>query len=211
MPYAVRQHSTERVKSKFHGRQMHLMFCCCWQYDNDTRVMETHSSYPQWGIYHGLTLKKHASYENRAVSRGKVKICRFVYQQQFFLPCENCVLGRIRIDDIFRCWADDSSWFWASRAFNTWEASVRNSCIHQCLKNVSVSFQKQLPSVLWRCLLGVKKSIRSVKIWVMWCWHGYLQKWSANSLHMVQLMPVPPHHLCFSKIQNALSFWYRLT
>ena len=34
---------------------------------------------------------------------------------------------------------------------------------------------------------------------------------SANRLHMVQLMPLPPHHVCFSKIQNGLSFWYRLT
>ena len=34
----------------------------------------------------------------------------------------------------------------------------------------------------------------------------------ANDLHMVQLMPLPPHHLfCFSKIQNGLSFWYRPT
>ena len=31
------------------------------------------------------------------------------------------------------------------------------------------------------------------------------------SLHMVQLMPLRPHHVCFSKIQNGLSFWYRLT
>jgi len=31
---------------------------------------------------------------------------------------------------------------------------------------------------------------------------------SANDLHMVQLMPLSPHHLCFSKIQNGLSFWY---
>ena len=27
---------------------------------------------------------------------------------------------------------------------------------------------------------------------------------SANDLHMVQLMPLPPHHLCFSKIQNGM-------
>ena len=32
-----------------------------------------------------------------------------------------------------------------------------------------------------------------------------------NDLHMVQLMPLPPHRLCFSKMQNGLSFWYRLT
>ena len=34
---------------------------------------------------------------------------------------------------------------------------------------------------------------------------------SANDLHMVWLMSLPPHHLCFSKIQNGLSFWYRPT
>ena len=34
---------------------------------------------------------------------------------------------------------------------------------------------------------------------------------SANSLHMVQLMPLPPHHVFFSKIHNGFSFWYRLT
>jgi len=27
-------------------------------------------------------------------------------------------------------------------------------------------------------------------------------------LHIVQPMPLPPYHLCFSKIQNGLSFWY---
>jgi len=28
---------------------------------------------------------------------------------------------------------------------------------------------------------------------------------------MVQLTPLPPHHLCCSKIQNGLSVWYRPT
>ena len=27
-------------------------------------------------------------------------------------------------------------------------------------------------------------------------------------MHMVQLMPLTPHRLCFSKTQNVLSFWY---
>ena len=40
---------------------------------------------------------------------------------------------------------------------------------------------------------------------------GYHLEQSANSLHLVQLMPLPPRHVCFSKIQNGLSFWYRLT
>jgi len=67
------------------------------------------------------------------------------------------------------------------------------------------------PSVLWHCWMGVRKGIQPVKTWVMRCWRGYLLEWSANSLHMVQLMLLPPHHVCFSKIQNGLSFWYRLT
>ena len=33
----------------------------------------------------------------------------------------------------------------------------------------------------------------------------------ANDLLVVQLMPLLPRHLCFSKIQNGLSFWYRPT
>ena len=28
-------------------------------------------------------------------------------------------------------------------------------------------------------------------------------------MHMVQLMPLPLHHICFSKIQNGLSLWYQ--
>jgi len=30
-----------------------------------------------------------------------------------------------------------------------------------------------------------------------------------NDLHTVQLMPLLPHHLSFSKIQSGLSSWYR--
>jgi len=40
-----------------------------------------------------------------------------------------------------------------------------------------------MPSVLWHCWLGVRKSIRSVKKWVMGYWRGYLSevwwKWLA--------------------------------
>jgi len=31
-----------------------------------------------------------------------------------------------------------------------------------------------LPSVLWCCLLGIRRSMWPVKNWVMRCWHGYL-------------------------------------
>jgi len=33
----------------------------------------------------------------------------------------------------------------------------------------------------------------------------------ANDSHMVQLMPLPTHHLLIIKIQNGLPFWCRLT
>jgi len=33
----------------------------------------------------------------------------------------------------------------------------------------------------------------------------------AHDLHMVQLMPLPSHHLLPSKIQNDLPFWCQLT
>jgi len=46
-----------------------------------------------------------------------------------------------------------------------------------------------------------------IRAGVVWCWHCLTR--GANDMHMVQLMPLPPHHLCFNKIQNSLSFWYR--
>ena len=33
----------------------------------------------------------------------------------------------------------------------------------------------------------------------------------ANDLHMVKLIPLLHHHLCFRKTLNGLSFWYRFT
>ena len=50
-------------------------------------------------------------------------------------------------------------------------------------------------SVLWYCWLGVKKSIRPVKI--DWWGTGVVicLECGANDLHVVQLMPLPPHNL----------------
>jgi len=57
-----------------------------------------------------------------------------------------------------------------------------------------------LPSALSHCWLGIRKSIRPVKNWVMgeW-WRGAgvvicLER-GANDLHMIQLMPLPRHLL----------------
>jgi len=62
------------------------------------------------------------------------------------------------------------------------------------MKTASVILPDILPSVLWRCSLGSRKGILPVKTWwgtgVVIC-----LEWGANDLHMVQLMPLPCHHL----------------
>ena len=60
---------------------------------------------------------------------------------------------------------------------------------------ISVSHYDLLPSVLWRYWLGVRKSIRPVK--TEWWGTGVIicLKRVADDLHMVQLMPLPSHHL----------------
>jgi len=52
-----------------------------------------------------------------------------------------------------------------------------------------------MPSVLWCCWLSVKKSMQLVKI--EWWGAGMVSclERGADDLHMVQLMPLPPHHL----------------
>ena len=65
-----------------------------------------------------------------------------------------------------------------------------------------------LPLVLWHCWLGIRKSIRPVKKWMMRCWHGYLSgarcKWfaygpaDATATHSIIS--------CFVKIQIGLTF-----
>jgi len=65
-----------------------------------------------------------------------------------------------------------------------------------------------LPSVLWLCWLGSRKGIRSVKNWVVGCWHGYLSeaRCSGAHLHMAKLMPLPLTESCFNKIQIGFAF-----
>jgi len=54
---------------------------------------------------------------------------------------------------------------------------------------------KVVPSVLWRCWLGSRNGIRSVK--TEWWGTGMIicLERGANDLRTVQLMPLPPHHL----------------
>ena len=62
-----------------------------------------------------------------------------------------------------------------------------------------------LPSVLWRCWLGGRKSIRPVK--KEWWGAGVvicLER--VADLHMAQLMPLPLTVSCFSKVQIGFTF-----
>jgi len=66
---------------------------------------------------------------------------------------------------------------------------------------VFVNFCVVKCSVLWRCWLGVRKSIWPVKNWVVVC---CLER--GADLHMAQLMPLPLTVSCFSKIQIGFTF-----
>ena len=72
-----------------------------------------------------------------------------------------------------------------------------------------------MPSVLWRCWLGGRKSIRPVKNWAVGCWRSYLERTKLSvviclergaDLHMAQLMPLPLTISSFSKIQIGFIF-----
>ena len=65
-------------------------------------------------------------------------------------------------------------------------------------------------SVLWCWCLGSRKGIRSVKNWVVGCWHGYLSRARCRFAY-AQLMPLPLTISCSSKSRLVLPFWCRLT
>jgi len=73
-------------------------------------------------------------------------------------------------------------------------------------KNYDITFVcNNLPSVLWRCWLGGRKSIRPVKN--EWWGAGMVicLEWGAD-LHMAQLMPLPLTVSCFRKIKIGFTF-----
>ena len=76
------------------------------------------------------------------------------------------------------------------------------------------SFSGHVPSVLWRCCLRIRNSIRRVKNWVMTCWCGYL---SGVRCRLFAYGPADatasqaPSSLASFKSRLVLPFWYRLT
>jgi len=57
-------------------------------------------------------------------------------------------------------------WYWLTRVVP--EKGPLNGCVCVCVHLLLT------PSVLWHCWLGVRKSIRPVRNWVVRCWCGYL-------------------------------------
>jgi len=60
---------------------------------------------------------------------------------------------------------------------------------------IVAQFLIAIASIDLTLLVDIRKSIWSVKNWVMGCWHSYLPGTRSDDLRMVQLMPLPPHHL----------------
>jgi len=73
-----------------------------------------------------------------------------------------------------------------------------NRFIFVCVVKKLFSYLQYLPTVLWHCWLGVRKSIRPVKIEYMRCWCGYLSvarcRLFANGPADATAVP-KPHHL----------------
>ena len=95
-----------------------------------------------------------------------------------------------------------------------WHSSLSYECVYihctACPYYDSRFFRETsvLPSVLWHCWLGIRKSIQSVKKLsaAVLAWSSVWSEVQMMVKHMVQLMPLPPHHLlsCLIKIQIGL-------
>ena len=108
---------------------------------------------------------------------------------------------------------EPTCWFITAFVRSYWPSNI-DSWVHHCLLVTKWHFcpvlsplivhrlssysviRQWLPSVVWRCWLGGRKGIRPVKN-MEWWGAGVVVclEQGANDLHMVQLMPLPPHHL----------------
>ena len=77
---------------------------------------------------------------------------------------------------------------------------------------VYISLLNYSPSALWHCWLGVRKSIRPIKKFSDWV-RAWLSVWSVLQMICIWSSWCHCHPIisCFSKIQNGLPFWCRLT
>ena len=61
-----------------------------------------------------------------------------------------------------------------------------------------------MPSLLWRCWLGVRKGIGPVKIWVMRCWCGYL--WSKVQIACVWFSWCHCHSIISASAKSRMAY-----
>jgi len=101
---------------------------------------------------------------------------------------------------------------WHSFGWTRWVIVTWLSCT--CTWNLhflSFYVNSVSPSVLWHCCLSMRKSIQSVKNWVMKCWRGYLSKvtckWFAYSLADAT---ATSSSLASLKSRMVLPFWCQL-
>ena len=89
-----------------------------------------------------------------------------------------------------------------------------NFCMRSALQLVLYAILRPLyltvPSVLWRCWLGSRKGIRSVKNWLVGCWRGYLSGARCRRIYG-PADATATHCLASVKSRLVLPFWYRLT
>ena len=72
-----------------------------------------------------------------------------------------------------------------------------------------LTFVNFMPSVLWHCCLGVRKSIRSVK--TEWRCVGVFLDLERRVVQLMPLHPRTPSSVASFKSRLVLPFWYRLT
>jgi len=86
----------------------------------------------------------------------------------------------------------------STQLFTEHEIKSYGQCLHKTHCNyINQYYQFRVPSVPWRCWLGVRKGIQPVKNWVVGCWCGYLSEvrciWPSRCYsHSLSLAPVNP-------------------
>jgi len=128
-----------------------------------------------------------------------------------------CWFSMVQITDLefslvlWHCWLCKRKGLWPVKKVCfcmslIWSSASENEAVKPKLKLVwhgsscdflfvFFTYEFALPLVLWHCWLGIRKSIWPVKIELWGASMVICLQWGVDNLHMVQLMPLPPHHL----------------
>jgi len=64
---------------------------------------------------------------------------------------------------------------------------------------------------LWHCWLGSSPGVWPVKVLLCWCWWFYWDRYKRTLSRVPVVAATSSIIFCCSKIQNGLTFWYRLS